>query len=98
MGAVFRLPVYQTHPEELNRACKEAELPLYATALREDAEELGRADLKRCAVVIGSEGRGISDAMLERCERTLKIPMRQRCESLNAAVAASVILWEGWRE
>jgi len=98
MGAVFRLPVYQTDPEQLKYACTRAQLPLYATALREDAEELGRADLKRCAVVIGSEGRGISDSMLDLCEKTLKIPMRERCESLNAAVAASVILWEGWRE
>ena len=97
MGAVFRLPVYQTNPEQLKAACLRAELPLYATALREDAEELGRADLSCCAVVIGSEGRGISDEMLGLCEKTLKIPMRQRCESLNAAVAASVILWEGWR-
>lgn len=98
MGAVFRLPVYQTDPKRLKTACEQAELPLYATALRENAEDVGRADLKRCAAVIGSEGRGVSEEMLSLCGRTLKIPMRQRCESLNAAVAASVILWEGWRE
>jgi len=49
-------------------------------------------------VVIGSEGRGVSRPLLERCEKTLKIPMRQRCESLNAAVAASIVLWEMVRQ
>ena len=39
-------------------------------------------------------GPGVSQAVLDACAGTLKIPMRQRCESLNAAVAASVVLWE----
>ncbi|MCQ4771990.1 hypothetical protein NE579_16370, partial [Intestinimonas massiliensis] len=51
-------------------------------------------DLRRCAVVIGSEGRGVSEETLALCGKTLKIPMRTRCESLNAAVAAAVVLWE----
>lgn len=94
MGAVFRLPLWETAPAELAAALKRAGLPLYATALREDTVDLDRARLDRCAVVIGSEGRGISEEMLTRSELTLKIPMRARCESLNAAVAASIVLWE----
>jgi TrmH family RNA methyltransferase len=54
--------------------------------------------LDRAAVVIGSEGRGVSEETLALCEKTLKIPMTERCESLNAAVAASVVLWEMARE
>ena len=46
------------------------------------------------AVIVGSEGRGVSPLALELCEKTIKIPMRARCESLNAGVAASVVLWE----
>ena len=49
---------------------------------------------KKQAVVIGSEGRGISQEALARCEKTIRIPMRERCESLNAAAAATVVLWE----
>lgn len=97
MGACFRLPVWETGLEELTVLLKTAELPLYATALREDTADLRAADLSRAAVVIGSEGRGVSQAVLDACALTLKIPMRDRCESLNAAVAASVALWEGWR-
>ena len=94
MGACFRLPIYETVAEELPGLLERSGLPLYATALREDTVDLRDADLSRCAVVIGSEGRGISDGMLDLCEKTLKIPMRQRCESLNAASAATVVLWE----
>ena len=50
--------------------------------------------LSRAAVIIGSEGRGVSDLALQLCQKTLKIPMTSRCESLNAAIAASVVLWE----
>ena len=94
MGACFRLPVYEVEAEKLPELLEASELPLYATALREDTVDVRDADLSRAAVVIGSEGRGISDRMLELCSKTLKIPMRERCESLNAAVAATVVLWE----
>ncbi len=94
MGAVFRLPVYVTRETTLQQACAEAGLPLYATALRDDAEDVREAALERCAVVIGSEGKGVRPEVLALCEKTLKIPMRARCESLNAAVAAAVVLWE----
>ena len=94
MGAVFRLPVYECALEAAAEGLERAGLPLYATALREDTEDVRRVDLGRGAVIIGSEGRGVSREALSLCGRTIKIPMSPRCESLNAAVAASVILWE----
>lgn len=97
MGAVFRLPVYEGTLDEAADRLKEAGLPLYATALREDTVDAREADMSRCAVIIGSEGRGVSQRALELCEKTVKIPMTERCESLNAAMAAAVVLWEGWR-
>ena len=97
MGACFRLPVWEVELDGLSALLERAGLPLYATALREDTEDIRAVSLDRAAVVIGSEGRGVSPAVLAACGRTLKIPMRDRCESLNAAVAAAVVLWEGWR-
>ena len=94
MGACFRLPVYEVKRQDLPALLERSALPLYATALREDTLDLRDADLSRCAVVIGSEGRGVSEEILAMSEKTLKIPMRERCESLNAAVAATVVLWE----
>lgn len=94
MGACFRLPVYETAADGLAPWLGEQGLPLYATALREDTVDLREAELSRCAVVIGSEGRGVSEGLLSQSAKTLKIPMRARCESLNAAAAATVVLWE----
>ena len=54
-------------------------------------------DLRRCAVAVGSEGRGLSPEVLAACDRTIRIPMEAGCESLNAASAASVLLWEAAR-
>ena len=94
MGACFRLPVWEADLHTLQARLDEGGVPLYATALREDTEDLRAQDLRRCAVVIGSEGRGVSEETLALCGKTLKIPMRTRCESLNAAVAAAVVLGE----
>ena len=94
MGACFRLPVWETGPERLAGLLERSGLALYATALREDTEDIKTADLSRSAVVIGSEGRGVSPELLAISHRALKIPMRERCESLNAAAAAAVVLWE----
>ena len=97
MGACFRLPVLSCTLDNLMLLLKQLNIPLYATALQENTLDIRDADLKRAAVVIGSEGRGVSDVVLEHCEQTIKIPMRERCESLNAAMAAGVVLWESWR-
>lgn len=97
MGACFRLPVLSCGMEELSAWLSDKEIPLYATALRADTRDIRSADLSRAAVVIGSEGRGVSEQVLAQCEQTLKIPMRARCESLNAAMAAGIVLWESWR-
>lgn len=94
MGACFRLPIYEMEPEEMAALLERSGLPLYATALREDTVDIRTADLGRSAVVIGNEGRGVCDRVLAMSCRTLKIPMNPRCESLNAAAAAAVVLWE----
>ena len=54
-------------------------------------------DYGRCAIAIGSEGRGLSREVLAICRQTVLIPMSEHCESLNAAVAATVLLWEAAR-
>ena len=46
------------------------------------------------AVVIGSEGQGVRKEILESADAELIIPMNPRCESLNAAVAATIVMWQ----
>ena len=74
-----------------------AGLPLYGTALRHDTVDVRSRDLRRCALVIGSEGQGARAETLALCRETLRIPMTPHCESLNAAAAAAVLLWEAYR-
>ncbi len=98
MGACFRLPVFETDAAALADLLRRSGLPLWAAALDSGAEDIRSLDLSRCAAVIGSEGRGVSPQVLALCQKTLRIPMRPRCESLNAAAAAAVILWEMGRQ
>ena len=97
MGAIFRREAYCAKPEEVLALLAGSAVPLYGTALRADTVPLAEADWTKAAVAIGSEGRGLSQQMLDACAKTLKIPMSERCESLNAAVAATVVLWEMYR-
>ncbi|MDE7245081.1 MAG: RNA methyltransferase [Oscillospiraceae bacterium] len=97
MGAVFRLPAWRCSLAELQAAAAASGLTLWGSALREDAQDVRDVDLRRAVVLVGSEGRGLSREALDACQGTLRIPMRQRCESLNAAGAAAVLLWEGFR-
>lgn len=97
MGAIFRREVWSCTLAELEALLRGSNLPLYGTALRDDTVSLSTADFSRCAVAIGSEGKGLSREVLELCEKTVKIPMSERCESLNAAIAAGVVLWEMYR-
>ena len=97
MGAAFRLPVYACALEELIPRLREAGLPLVASALRADAVDVRQADLRRGVILVGSEGRGLSREALDACDTAVRLPMEARCESLNAAVAAGLLLWEGYR-
>ena len=94
MGAVFRTPVIQTTWEQAKKACAEANIPVGVTALSDRAKDLRKADLSKMAVVIGSEGRGVRKEILDGADAELIIPMNPRCESLNAAIAASIVMWE----
>ena len=97
MGAIFRREAYTVTAEELFVLLRKSGVPLYGTALRDDTVPLAETNLARAAVAIGSEGRGLSQQVLDECAKTLKIPMNPRCESLNAAIAATVVLWEMYR-
>lgn len=72
---------------------------VYAAALDDSAMQLGSFPFEKgdCAV-IGNEGHGLSEAMLQACSDKVYIPMTGDAESLNASVAAAVLMWEICRE
>ena len=94
MGAVFRTPVVQTTWENARQQLKQAGIPVAVTALTDRASDIRTADMKTLAVVIGSEGQGVRSQILQEADLELIIPMQAHCESLNAAIAASIVAWE----
>ncbi len=96
-GSVFRLPVVQgASPEDVIAFVSRHGMNLYA-AMPRDAQPIERADLRSaCAVVIGSEAHGVG-AAFQQAAVPIRIPTA-RVESLNAAVAAAVLLYEAQRQ
>ena len=92
MGAIFRQPVIRAEVAELERLL--GELPLYGAALAADARDIRELPKSGLAVAIGNEGRGLSEELLKKCAGQVVIPMRPCAESLNAGVAAAVVMWE----
>ena len=82
MGAVFRTPVVQVTWQEAKEAFVSAKIPVAVTALSDRAEDIRQADLGAMAVVIGSEGQGVRQEILNAAQKQLIIPMDARCESL----------------
>ena len=94
MGAVFRTPPVCATWEQVRKACADAGIPIGVTALSAKARDIRSWDLRSMAVVIGSEGQGVRPQILKEADWELIIPMNPRCESLNAAVAATIVMWQ----
>ncbi len=91
MGSLFRIPVLRVNME---RFLKESGLRSYAAVVDSDAPPVGTADFKGVVVVIGNEGNGLTKAQAAACSGRITIPMRGNAESLNAAMAATILMWE----
>lgn len=94
MGAVFRTPPQSVPLDEVLRTAKIGGIVLAATALTPAAQDIREVSLGNLVAVIGSEGQGICRELLEASKKQVIIPMSPRCESLNAAVAAALVLWQ----
>lgn len=71
---------------------------VFAAALQRDSQKLGELQLRAGdCVIIGNEGHGLSREVIEACDGTVFIPMSDGVESLNAATAAAVLVWEFFR-
>lgn len=94
MGAIFRQRVLQIGMDSLQKTLDSWHLDLYGAVLSEHAESVLKMDLSGAAVAVGSEGQGLSRELIAMCRGEVIIPMDPASESLNAAVAASVLMWE----
>ena len=98
MGTLFTQHVLVTEDVVAAVRALASDRTVYAAALDESAARLGTVALgERDVAVIGNEGHGLSAELVAACTRTLYIPMEAGVESLNAGIAASVLLWEMYR-
>jgi TrmH family RNA methyltransferase len=97
-GSVFRVPFQTSTVEDCIRRLHRAETTILATGSRA-ATKAHQANLARAiAIIIGNEGNGIPEELAARADTTITIPCPGPVESLNAAVAASVLLYEAARQ
>ena len=96
-GSVFRLPVAAATPEAMERLEQQG-VRLFA-ALKDDARAIDEVDLRgACALLIGNEGAGLSEDWVRLADERVTIPCPGWVESLNAAVAGSLLLYEASRQ
>ena len=98
MGGLFRMDVDVIPTNKLAAAIgilRASGRRVFAAALREDAHALGELELLRGdCFVIGNEGHGLSQSVISACDACAIIPMTEGSESLNAAAAAAICIWE----
>ena len=99
MGSIYRVPFFVTEDlDETLKLLKEHEVTTYAAHLR------GKRDYDRedycggTAILIGNEGNGLSDHLTDQADCLVKIPMCGQLESLNAAMAAGIFMYEAARQ
>lgn len=99
MGALFTGNVYLVNDtESAIDIFKSAGRRVIASALTDKAETLGNFEVSETdCFVVGNEGNGLSESVIQKCDFTAIIPMSGRTESLNAASASSILLWEARR-
>ena len=100
MGSLFHLPIaVQVERQDLLAALQAKKVRLLVTALDETACQHFAVDYREgAAVAFGNEGNGVSQELLAAAEKKLYIPMLGEAESLNAATAAAVVLYEALRQ
>ena len=98
MGAIFRINIIQS--DDLVATIKEIKkhkFNVIATSLQTN-DSIYDIDYKKSAIIIGNEANGVSQEVMETADKKVKIPMLGKTESLNAAVATGVMLYEYVRQ
>ena len=95
-GMIFNINIVRQDLEEAIKKLKEDEVPIYGTRVQfgEDVTNLKTKDKSKYALVMGNEGNGVREEILDLCDCNLYIDMNDKVESLNVAVATSILLYE----
>lgn len=95
-GMAFHINVISANLSEFILKLKKETIPVYGTRVDGgiDVYTLSSAQKEKYALVMGNEGNGVSDDILDLCDQYLYIPMNKEVESLNVGVATSILLYE----
>lgn len=99
MGSIFRVPIYYTKNNiDCLKKLKDNNFKLYATSLDGSVPNYDIDYSEKYVITIGNESRGVANSILEIADGLIKIPMPGNAESLNAGVAASIIMYEAMKQ
>lgn len=92
-GMLFKTNIVK---EDLNKFIKDikGKIPIYGTKVTNGKNVKNLEKISKFAIIMGNEGQGVSQELLDLCDEYLYIPMNKKCESLNVGVATSIILYE----
>lgn len=99
MGSIYRVPFCQAEDfYQTLHLIKEQEITIYAAHLHGIPYDTEGSFRKKCAFLIGNEANGLSEQAAAEADALIKIPMEGKVESLNAAVAAAILMYEAARQ
>ena len=93
MGALFMQKFFYISKNEID-ALKESGVRFIGASNDANATDIKNADLNNVVIILGNEGKGISERLLGLCDSMIRIPLSPECDSINVAAAASIIMWE----
>jgi len=93
MGAIFKQHIGKLSQQDIYDL-KKSGIRFSGASNTDCSVDIRNADLNNTIIIVGNEGQGISGELLQLCGEMIKIPVSPDCDSINAAVAASIIMWE----
>ena len=95
MGATFKQHIISKNINEMTELKKNG-VRLIGTSSDNTSINISKTDFSNSIIILGNEGQGISKQLLSLCDEIVTIPLSPDCESINVAVAASIIMWESY--
>lgn len=93
-GMMFHIPIIVKNTKQIIKELKDKDYKIVGTKVTNGKDVRTASIYSHFALVIGNEGQGISQEIDELCDEYLYIKMNENCESLNASIAASILLYE----
>ena len=98
VGSIFTNNIYIGNTTEVISLLKNKNIKIYASSLQADELYHNQNYSKPCALIIGTEDKGISKEWLENSYKNVKIPMKGEIDSLNLSNAAAILIFEALRQ